>query len=249
VSAVTNHFVNESLTMTPADRDVRESGIFRVRPSSVASVPAPADSATTLAGESKEALLQADAELVDRMLFNEPRAWREFQARYDRLIHRCIMKVTRRFASVVSMDDVREICSTLYVSLLANDKHKLRTFDPARGNRLSSWVGLLAINSAYDHLRSLRREPNKASLSEAFELACELPDPFDCAVERERAEMATEMLDGFSDKDRTFAALYFGEELDPVEIAERMNISVKTVYSKKHKIQSRLGSHLTKNAA
>ena len=52
------------------------------------------------------------------------------------------------------------------------------------------------------------------------------------------------MLSEFSDKDRQFVALYFGEGLDPEEVARRMRINVKTVYSKKHKIQSRLESLL-----
>jgi len=186
-----------------------------------------------------------DRELVDAMLRSEPRAWREFQARYDRLIHRCITKVTRRFPTMVSGDDVYEIQAQLFLSLLANEMHKLRTFDPERGNRFSSWLGLLAIHCAYDHLRTLRREPTKTSLTEATEIAGQIPDPFECVAERQRAALTADMLDGFSDKDRTFATLYFDEELEPNEIAARMNISVKTVYSKKHKIQSRLESVLS----
>ena len=187
---------------------------------------------------------RTDEDLVAAMIVNAPWAWKEFQRRYDRLIHRCITKVTRRFATLVGQDDVRDIYASLYLSLVANDRHKLRTFDPERGNRFSSWIGLLAINCAYDYLRSLKREPHKGSMAEAADLVCDLPDPYEQAVESERAGIAARMLDGFSEKDRTFAALYFGEELDPNEIATRMNISVKTVYSKKHKIQSRLESVL-----
>ncbi len=181
-----------------------------------------------------------DRELVAAMLRKDADAWREFQVRYDRLIHRCITKVTRRFPSMVSGDDVYEIQAQLFLSLLSNGMHKLRTFDPERGNRFSSWLGLLAIHCAYDHLRTLRREPTKTSLSEAVDLAGQVPDPYECVVERQRASIAAGMLNDFSDKDRTFASLYFDEELEPNEIAARMNISVKTVYSKKHKIQSRL---------
>jgi len=184
--------------------------------------------------------LVADMELVAAMLANKPAAWREFQTKYERLIQRCILKVTRRFSSLVSPEDVREIHAQLLVSLLANEKHKLRSFDPGRGNKFSSWVGLLAINCAYDYLRALKREPNKTCISEASELQCDLPDPFDHASERQRAEIAQRLLAEFSEKDRVFAALYFGEGLEPAAIAEAMNISVKTVYSKKHKIQSRL---------
>jgi RNA polymerase sigma-70 factor (ECF subfamily) len=189
---------------------------------------------------------QDEAALIEGLIANLPTAWREFQKRYDRLIHRCITKVTRRFASLVSQDDVREIYGTLYVQLLANDKHKLRTFDPTRGNRFSSWIGLLAINCAYDYLRSLKREPHKEQIGETTELVAEIPDPFEVMSERQRADMASKMLEGFSDKDRMFAALYYGEGLDPAEIARRMNISVKTVYSKKHKIQCRLELVLAK---
>lgn len=188
---------------------------------------------------------ETDDELIAGMLANDPAAWREFQKRYDRLVMRCITKVTRRFASIVSQDDVREIYATLYVSLLSNDMHKLRTFDPERGNRFSSWIGLLAINAAYDYLRGLKREPQKEAISEAMEITCDLPDPFELVCEHERAQIAQATLGEFSDKDRTFAALYFGEGLDPQDIATKMNISVKTVYSKKHKIQSRLESVLS----
>jgi RNA polymerase sigma-70 factor (ECF subfamily) len=188
---------------------------------------------------------RTDEDLVAAMVVNEPWAWKEFQRRYDRLIHRCITKVTRRFAALVGPDDVRDIYASLYLSLVAQDRHKLRSFDPTRGNRFSSWIGLLAINCAYDYLRSMKREPQKGTLAEASELACELPDPYESAVEAQRAEIAARVLEEFSDKDQTFAALYFGEQLDPLEIASRMNISVKTVYSKKHKIQSRLENVLT----
>ncbi len=187
----------------------------------------------------------SDDDLVAGMLANDPAAWREFQSRYDRLILRCITKVTRRFASVVSQDDVREIYATLYLSLLANDMHKLRSFDPERGNRFSSWIGLLAMNAAYDFLRALKREPQKECLTEAMDLVCDLPDPFELTSEHERAKLAEKTLADFSEKDRTFAALYFGEGMDPQAIADRMNISVKTVYTKKHKIQARLESALT----
>lgn len=183
---------------------------------------------------------ETDDDLIAGMLANDPAAWRAFQRRYDRLVMRCITKVTRRFASIVSQDDVREIYATLNVSLLSNDMHKLRTFDPERGNRFSSWIGLLAINAAYDYLRTLKREPQKECITEAMDLSADLPDPFELTSERERAQIAQATLREFSDKDRAFAALYFGEGMDPQDIAARMNISVKTVYSKKHKIQSRL---------
>jgi RNA polymerase sigma-70 factor (ECF subfamily) len=186
-----------------------------------------------------------EARLIDGLLAGCDTSWREFHLRYDRLIYRCITKVTGRFATVVSQDDIREIYATLIVQLLSNDMHKLRTFDAARGNRFSSWLGLLAINAAYDHLRTLKREPNRAPLAEAESMRCELPTPHELCERRERAERVAHVLRTFSAKDQQFVELYYGEGLEPEQVAARMKISVKTVYSKKHKIQSRLESLLS----
>ncbi len=187
---------------------------------------------------------QDDTQLIEGLLRSSDRAWREFHLRYDRLIYRCITKVTGRFAAVVSQDDIREVYATLIVQLLSNDMHKLRTFDAARGNRFSSWLGLLAINAAYDHLRSLKREPNRAPLTEAETLRCDLPSPHELCERRERANRVASVLRTFSAKDQQFVELYYGEGLEPEQVAARMKISVKTVYSKKHKIQTRLESLL-----
>ncbi|NUP08990.1 MAG: sigma-70 family RNA polymerase sigma factor [Polyangiaceae bacterium] len=205
--------------------------------------------AVTPAIESSDTLNQgaaerAEAELLAGLLIGSDRAWREFHLRYDRLIYRCITKVTGRFSTIVSQDDIREIYATLIVQLLSNDMHKLRTFDAARGNRFSSWLGLLAINASYDYLRAIRREPNRAPLAEAEDLRCDLPTPHELCERRQRAERVVHALRHFSAKDQQFVELYFGEGLEPEQIAEKMNISVKTVYSKKHKIQSRLESLL-----
>lgn len=205
-------------------------------------LPANDDSDKTCAADDQRAL-------VAEMLTGSEKAWREFHARYDRLIYRCITKVTGRFSSFLSQDDIREIYATLLVQLLANDMHKLRSFDPERGNRFGSWIGLLAINAAYDYLRSMRREPNRAPMAEAEVLSCELPSPLEQVEHKQRAELVAHVLQDFSAKDREFVALYFGEGLEPEQIAARMHISVKTVYSKKHKIQSRLEAMLTQRLA
>jgi RNA polymerase sigma-70 factor, ECF subfamily len=192
---------------------------------------------------------EVDEVLVAAMLADMPKAWCAFRARFDRLVLRTITKVTHRFPQLVGADDVGDIYATFYLSLLVNDKHKLRAFDPARGSRLSSWIALLASNRAYDYLRSIRREPETEELSYADETACEKPDPFETTADGERAMITADALGSMSAKDRQFAALYFGEGLEPPEVAKQLRISVKTVYSKKHKIQTRLETLLGRTAA
>ena len=178
--------------------------------------------------------------LLAGLIADDERAWREFNARYARLIYRCITRVTARFSNVVGAEDVREIHALLCIQLLANDKHKLRSFKPERGSKFGSWVGMLAIHSAYDYLRQLKREPKRTALGEAEQLRSSSPDPYETYKMRQRARIVATVLGQFSDKDRLFIRLYFGQGLDPQQVAQRMSISVKTVYTKRHKIQTRL---------
>ena len=186
----------------------------------------------------------SDLDLVKALVANEPAAWQALVLRYGRLIQSCIHRVTARFPHVVRPEDGSEIMSMLYVQLLSNNRSKLRTFDPERGCKLGTWLGLLATHSAYDFLRSIRKVPRAVELTEAEELATETPDPSELTLRGERASSVAAVLAEFTHKDREFVELYFGEGLDPDEVARRMGISVKTVYSKKHKIQRRLAGLL-----
>ena len=182
----------------------------------------------------------SETELLERLLASEPGAWRELNQRYARLVTSCIQRVVARFSRRISADAVEEIYATFSLKLLANDKHKLKSFEPSRGNKLGTWLGMLATHCAYDYLRSMRREPSAVCLTEAENLSSEHQDPCESAMLSERAKLVKELLADFSDKDRQFVALYYGDGLTPEHVAERLGISVKTVYSKKHKIQRKL---------
>lgn len=181
-----------------------------------------------------------EALLIERLLADDAEGWREFNTRYSRLIHRCISKVLNRFSPVVTSDDTSEIYASLCLQLLARDKHKLRTFDGNRGTKLSTWLGLLATHAAYDFLRSRRRDPRADELVDTEQLRASTPPPDEVCEIQQRSRWIADLLRDFSDKDREFMSLYYGEGLSPEQVALEMGISVKTVYSKKHKIQARL---------
>jgi len=186
----------------------------------------------------------SDTELLERMMRREELAWREFHSRYDRLIYRAIHKVTQRFSSVLESADVEEIYAGLMCSLNSRDMHKLRTFDVERGHRLSTWVSLLATNASWDYLRAISRQPQRGSAIEAEDVSSGSPDPFNALAAKEEWSRVHATLLGFSEKDRTFVELFFVEGRTPEQIAVEMRISVKTVYSKKHKIRCRLENAL-----
>ncbi len=65
------------------------------------------------------------------------------------------------------------------------------------------------------------------------------PTPDEVLDRKERLAIAAEMLRDLPERISELFTLYFDEGLEPEQIAARMQISVNTVYSKKHKLQSR----------
>ncbi len=185
-----------------------------------------------------------DLELLPRLLKKEGKAWREFHRRFDRLVYRCIHKVTSRFRSVVTEDDVQDIFAQFLVRIAAKDFRKLRQFSPDRGTKLGTWLGMIATNVAWDHLRSVARRPSCVEMSEVHEYAADCVGPFEAVAARETWAELNTALANFSAKDQRFVKLYYVDGLSPEEVAETMNVSVKTVYSKKHKIRTRLRAEL-----
>jgi RNA polymerase sigma-70 factor (ECF subfamily) len=204
-----------------------------------AEIPAPAES-----GIFAVARFADEQALIDALLVDDDAAWREFNRRYSRLLLSCITRVTARFGYATA-DDVQEIYATLCLQLLSNDKRKLRSFEAGRGTRLGTWLGLLATHTAYDFLRAVRRAPKHDELVNAASITSGAPDPAETTLLREQAQLLAEALAELSEKDRLFVELFYGDGLPAEEVAARMGINVKTVYTKKHKLQARLSGLLS----
>jgi RNA polymerase sigma-70 factor, ECF subfamily len=181
-----------------------------------------------------------DAALVGQLVVRDPAAWRVFTKKYAPVVIACIRRVLGRFSRVTSEHDVDEVYARFCAELLASDHKKLRAYDPSKGSRLSTWLGLLAGNSTYDYLRRLKRDRVCEPLTDTDGYVASGPSPYDIVALRQRAALASDILSELSERDREFVELYFGEGLGVEDIAERMQISIKTVYTKKHKITARL---------
>jgi RNA polymerase sigma-70 factor, ECF subfamily len=186
----------------------------------------------------------SDLDLLRLTLRNDTRAWNEMVRRYRSLVYRCITKVIGRYDAVLSSADADEIYGEVMMSLWRDDMRKLRAYDPRRGTKLSSWIGMIATNTAYDYLRGTARRPILDRIDGDPEIEAESESALDGILSNERRTHLNEMLADYSDKDRAFVSLYYAQGLPAEEVAEEMNISIKTVYSKKHKLLARLQSTL-----
>ena len=185
-----------------------------------------------------------DDELVVAVLEREPAAWPTFFAKYERLVISCIRKVMRRYGAGFNDEDVEDLVSATALNIVKDDYKKLRAFDPTRGYKLSSWIGLIATNSAHDALR--RRAPTEMWQAVALDDTAPVQLESDAQLASESLEaedQARELraaIAQLSPAERLFMDYYYVQELEPEVIARLMSISVNTVYSRKNKIREKL---------
>jgi RNA polymerase sigma-70 factor, ECF subfamily len=187
----------------------------------------------------------SDEELVQAVLAREPAAWPTFFAKYERLVVSCIRKVMRRYGAAFNDEDIEDLVSATALNIVKDDYKKLRAFDPARGYKLSSWIGLIATNSAHDALR--RRAPTEVWTATALDdtapvppLQSEAPLASETLEAEDEARALRAAIAELSPSDRLFMDYYYVQELEPEVIARLMAISVNTVYSRKNKIREKL---------
>jgi RNA polymerase sigma-70 factor (ECF subfamily) len=194
--------------------------------------------------------------LRDLLLTRHDGAWSEFIRRYRGLIYHCINRIMKRHFPETWESEADEIYSEVLMMLLDDDMAKLRIFNPRRGCKLGTWVGMLSANAARDYLRCAKQRP---WLDYHVELAPEmLPNqhsgyfvehdslhacsrsPMDRLLDKERWSHLEELVIEFSYKDRRFLYLYYTQGFDADGVADCLAINLNTVYSKKHKIRKHL---------
>jgi RNA polymerase sigma-70 factor (ECF subfamily) len=193
----------------------------------------------------------SDEELIAAVLAREPAAWPTFFAKYERLVVSCIRKVMRRYGAPFNDEDVEDLVSATALNNVKDDYKKLRVFDASKGYKLSSWIGLIATNSAHDALR--RRAPTETWTAVALDDTAPVQLESDAQLASERLEAEDrsrelhEAIAQLSPSERLFMDYYYVQELEPEVIARLMSISINTVYSRKNKIREKLRIIVTKN--
>ncbi|MEZ4406939.1 MAG: sigma-70 family RNA polymerase sigma factor [Polyangiales bacterium] len=179
-----------------------------------------------------------DGDLLTKMLSNEPRAWKEFERRFDRLVWQQVLRIGRRLGKRLTRTDLEEMRADFYAALVMNDYRKLRLYDPARGMKLSSWVGLLAANAARDFIRALRRRPRTTSIEDRDQELRSERDLFEQTAQREKCAHMMSAFQTLPERDRALLWGLYIEERSPEEVADACDISPKTVYTRCHRLRA-----------
>ena len=85
-------------------------------------------------------------------------------------------------------------------------------------------------------------------MPESYTLQADVESPVEQVALQQQESLTSVIPRQLSERDREFVELYFAQGMEAEQIAERMNISVKTVYTKRHKITARLEQMLAAQA-
>ena len=179
--------------------------------------------------------------LVAQVLSKDQKAWKEFCRRYENLIVACTLKTLRRYHAKFNADDLADIVGEVWMVLLKDDMRKLRLYDPDRGYRLTSWLGLITTNCTIDQLR--QRSSENILFDDVSSLELTMADsrsPDQGLEDMESVQIARQAIDQLSSEEQQFVVSCFHDERRPEELAQELGITVNTVYSRKFKIREKL---------
>ena len=106
-------------------------------------------------GQVAERLMDGDAELIERCLHGDSRAWEDLVRSHTRLVYGACYRFTG------AAEDSRDLTQEVFVRLFRS----LHTYDP-RAGAFRTWLMRLTRNLLIDHYRKTRRERAVDSLEE-----------------------------------------------------------------------------------
>jgi RNA polymerase sigma factor (sigma-70 family) len=188
-----------------------------------------------------------DELLAHTLAHGDAAAWRRLEREHGSKIRRSIARVIHRFPGLCASDTIEDVAAELSIRLLKNRGAKLTAFRAGRGLTLEQWLMRIAKQAAYDHVRRLRRR-RTAPLELDLVIAA-ADDPHADYLARQRSEMLQAAVKTLPTRERQLYELCFRSHAEPERAAELMGIRIATVYSKKHKLMSRLSRVLSDDAA
>ncbi len=179
-----------------------------------------------------------DNSLLTAFIEGDLLAGRRFFERYRAYVEACVRRTYKEAGVRASAEDIADTASEIWLALLRDGKRVLRRYDPSRGHRLATWVGVISRNRTIDRIRTTHELP--AGLATGVELPSGEPPPPSRLEELERRSLLERALADLKEHDHRFLAALLQEERSPEELARELGVSVASVYSRRCKLQKRL---------
>ncbi len=163
----------------------------------------------------------SDAELMEKLIRQEPEALERLYDRYARAVYSLVLRIAQHAASA------EEIVQDVFLQLWRN-AHR---YQAARGP-LEPWLFTLARNRALDHMRLKReKQRRREETLDLQPLACAVPNP-EYIVDRERrAARVRALMQSLPQQQQRAIELAFFEGMTHSEIAAALREPLGTVKS------------------
>ena len=192
---------------------------------------------------------ETDRQMLFRCFSGDKKASERLVRRFSDLVYKSVQYTLMSKNVQFKREDVEDLHNTVFLHLFENECKKLRQYKGKNGCSLASWIRLIAVRTALNHLRkkgydSMASQKRQISLEDLHALKGGETDAL-CAVEKaEQRRLVEEGIEALPPRDRLFMKLHFNDGLSIREVAAAMHLSIENTYSVKHRTIQRLRSYV-----
>ncbi len=192
---------------------------------------------------------RTDNELIKRCLHNGDReAWETFVRRYSRLIWNSIHKTFHSYFFQYTNEDIEDIYSSLFLSLVEKDFKKLRQFKGKNACSVSTWLTIITVRLTIDYMRKDKRHYVLKSDQEDRDIWESIPDSKSRAdklvEEKQMGESLKISVGTLSSRDEMIYDMLYNKGYSPEDTAKKLGLTVSAVYTRKHRIIGKIKKNI-----
>ena len=184
-----------------------------------------------------------DKQLLERCLHGDAAAWERFVQRFSPLVYYAIQKVLH--GTETESDEIADLHNDIFLSLMENRGRKLRQYEGKNGCSVSTWIRVIAIRTAIDHLKKKKRTAPLPDDEAGSALSSTLQSPEHLVADEEK-RILKQLIDELPANDQLFLRLLYYEEVPPAAIAKLFRTTPNAVYSRGNYLREKLKQSLRK---
>jgi RNA polymerase sigma factor (sigma-70 family) len=190
-------------------------------------------------------MTEKEQTLIAGCLRSDKAAWDSFVLQYSNLVYHTIKKTLDLHHAETRADFVEDLYQEFFLSLLRDDRKKLRQFRGAQGCSLASWLRLLTARSTIDFLR--KRAQISGEVASA--ISRQGPDLAEPLLNEEQERLLNQAIQTLSPRDRILLDLCYRQALASEQIATLLKTSVSAVYAQKSRVLEKIREVLRRSGA
>jgi RNA polymerase sigma factor (sigma-70 family) len=197
-----------------------------------------------------------EKELVFACLEDKPEAWKEFIARYQRLVFSVVFKKLRQTDLGFARHSAEEVTQDIFLYIWREKK----LAQLIAHEKLASWLAMIAFHRTIDFLRSRGGRPLREEIA-ASSFVCEETDddtateglyariavkrtPRDCADDAQRKKIFGEAFAALREKERLIAQFHLIDDLKYKDIARILGLTMSDVAVTLQRAKEKLRAYL-----